>query len=88
MTLVASVIFTLDFLQDSLTVEMIVHVLTAAIRNLVGNQSVILVGHSTGGFAALAIAAHTPEIVRCVVSISGFAQGIWTGMLEQPRNAR
>ena len=33
-------------------------------------------GHSTGGFAALSAAIQDPEIVRRVVSISGFAQGI------------
>ena len=73
--------FPVDFQPGSLTVELIVHLLTAGIRNLVGNQPVILVGHSTGGFAALAIAAYTPDIARCVVSISGFAQGQWIGML-------
>jgi len=60
---------------------MIAEVLTAAIHKLLGNQPVILVGHSTGGFAALAIAAYTPKIARCVISISGFAQGKWIGAL-------
>jgi pimeloyl-ACP methyl ester carboxylesterase len=73
--------FPLDFRQESLTAEMIAQVLTAAIHKLVGKQPVILVGHSTGGFAALAIAAYTPEIARCVISISGFAQGRWIGIL-------
>jgi pimeloyl-ACP methyl ester carboxylesterase len=39
------------------------------------------VGHSTGGFAALAVAASAPQQVQRVVSISGFARGQWTGVL-------
>ena len=70
-----------DFQQDDLTAVMIARVLTAVIRKLVGDQPVVLVGHSTGGFAALAIAAHTPEIAHSVISIAGFAQGRWTGPL-------
>jgi pimeloyl-ACP methyl ester carboxylesterase len=60
---------------------MMARVLTAAIRELVGQRAVTLAGHSTGGFAALAIAAHTPDLAGRVVSISGFAQGQWTGAL-------
>ena len=40
-----------------------------------------MAGHSTGGFAALSIAASKPEIAAGVISISGFAQGRWTGPL-------
>ncbi len=74
------------FRQDALNAEMLVRVLTSAVRELVGDQAVTLVGHSTGGFAALAMASCTPEIVGRVVSISGFAQGRWTGTLG--RNQR
>jgi pimeloyl-ACP methyl ester carboxylesterase len=69
------------FSEGSLTAEMIARVLTAAIRQLVGERPVLLVGHSTGGFAALDVAAHTPQIARGVLSISGFTQGRWTGWL-------
>ena len=48
---------------------------------LVDDQSVILAGHSTGGFAVLSIAARRPEIAAGVISISGFAQEKWTGAL-------
>jgi pimeloyl-ACP methyl ester carboxylesterase len=68
-----------DFGKEMITPEMIARVLTAAIRQLVGEQPVTLVGHSTGGFAVLAIAAHTPEIAQRVMSIAGFAQGKWSG---------
>jgi pimeloyl-ACP methyl ester carboxylesterase len=73
-------VFPPDF-QDALTAEIIAHLLTEDIRELVGERPVVLVGHSTGGFAALAIAAHTPELARYVISIAGFAQGRWSGVL-------
>jgi pimeloyl-ACP methyl ester carboxylesterase len=67
--------------REALTAEMIARVLTCAIRTLVGDEPVLLVGHSTGGFAALDIAARTPEIARGVISLNGFAHGRWTGLL-------
>ncbi len=70
-----------SFQQKSLTAEMIARVLTTAIRNLIGEQTAVLVGHSTGGFAALAIAARAPELAHSVISIAGFAQGGWIGPL-------
>ena len=69
------------FRREQLTAEMMAHVLTAAIRQLAGDRPVTLIGHSTGGFAVLDIAAHTPEIASRVVSIAGFARGRWTGAL-------
>jgi pimeloyl-ACP methyl ester carboxylesterase len=48
----------------------------------VGEQPVLLLGYSTGGFAALAIAAYAPEMVRGVISVAGFAQGKWGGLLK------
>jgi pimeloyl-ACP methyl ester carboxylesterase len=66
---------------DDLTAESMAEVMTAALHQLIGHQSAILVGHSTGGFAALDIAVHHPECVAGVISISGFAQGRWSGML-------
>ncbi|MDM8527806.1 alpha/beta hydrolase [Anaerolineales bacterium HSG24] len=68
-----------EFSKQMLTPEMFVKILTQAIQQLVGEQPVILVGHSTGGFAALALAAFNPDIAHGVVSLSGFAQGKWTG---------
>jgi pimeloyl-ACP methyl ester carboxylesterase len=73
--------FPRGFGTESLTANTVARVLTGAVRSLAGGQPVVLIGHSTGGFAALAIAAHAPEIARCVVSISGFVQGRWNGLL-------
>ncbi len=73
--------FPADLPPEALTAEMIARVLSAAIRELVGDRPVTLIGHSTGGFAALAVAAYAPALARRVVSVSGFAQGRWTGAL-------
>ena len=73
--------FPADLPPEALTAEMIAHVLIAAIRELVGDRPVTLIGHSTGGFAALAVAAYAPDMARRVVSVCGFAQGRWTGAL-------
>ncbi len=69
------------FRREDISSETLARVLTAAIGELVGEQPVILAGHSTGGFAALNIAAHAPELVQRVISVSGFARGKWTGAL-------
>ncbi|MBL8120546.1 MAG: alpha/beta hydrolase [Anaerolineae bacterium] len=71
-----------DFPAAGLTGEMIAEVTGAAIGQLVGEEPALLVGHSTGGFAALAVAATQPERVQSVVSVAGFAQGYWTGILR------
>jgi pimeloyl-ACP methyl ester carboxylesterase len=69
--------------KEMITPEMMAHVLAEAICQSMGERPVTLVGMSTGGFAALAIAALRPSIVRRVISVSGFAQGNWTGALGQ-----
>ncbi|TVR24074.1 MAG: alpha/beta hydrolase [Anaerolineaceae bacterium] len=63
-------------------------IMTAAIRQLVGERPVILAGHSTGGFLALSIAAlsiaaqkNSALKVAGVVSVCGFACGRWMGAL-------
>lgn len=45
------------------------------------DSPVDLVGWSTGGFSALLTAATYPDRIRRVVSISGFARGVWSGGL-------
>lgn len=71
----------IEFRKESLTEDMLAQVLMTAIREIVNEEKIILVGHSTGGFAALNIAARNPEIIAGVISISGFAQGKWKGAL-------
>lgn len=66
---------------SDLTADHLVKTTWVAIRELVGEQKVVLVGHSTGGFLALALAATASEQVLGVASISGFVRGNWTGAL-------
>jgi pimeloyl-ACP methyl ester carboxylesterase len=74
-------VFPPNFRDDQFTSEEIARVMAQAIRELAPDRSVTLVGHSTGGFAALAIAAYSPELVARVVCISGFVQGELNGIL-------
>ena len=73
--------FPSEFHNESLTADMMAQVLTDAIKEFIDDEPVILAGHSTGGFAALNIASHKPEIAAGVISISGFAKGKWNGAL-------
>ena len=70
-----------DFTAACLTPELIARLTSSAIRKIVGNKKVLLVGHSTGGFAALSTALYYPEAVAGIVSIAGFARGQWIGAL-------
>jgi pimeloyl-ACP methyl ester carboxylesterase len=70
-----------EFKSGILTAERLVSLLESGIRQLVGEGPVTLVGHSTGGFCALALAARYPERVRRLISVSGFAHGRWIGLL-------
>ena len=73
--------FPRDFSESTLDAELIAKLLIEAVRGVHDDGPVVLVGHSTGGFAALDIAAHAPELAQAVISISGFANGTWTGAL-------
>ncbi len=69
-----------EFFQSPLNAEKMVSPLAGAIRQLAGDQPVIVAGLSTGGFGALAIAALYPDLVAGVVCLAGFAQGRWIGL--------
>jgi pimeloyl-ACP methyl ester carboxylesterase len=66
---------------EQITPQAFADVLEAALQELVGDQPAALVGYSTGGFAALNLAAHYPARVAGVLSIAGFALGRWQGLL-------
>jgi pimeloyl-ACP methyl ester carboxylesterase len=70
------------FHKAALTAELIADVTAAAIRQLTEGEPAIIAGHSTGAFAALAVAARAPELATGVISVSGFARGYWTGALR------
>jgi pimeloyl-ACP methyl ester carboxylesterase len=70
-----------DFTAADVTTEMFANVHISALRKLVGDRPVTLVGWSTGGFSALNLAARYPQNVRSLMSISGFAKGCWWGVI-------
>jgi len=74
--------FAEGFRREALTAELVAYLVMCTVHELVGNQPVILIGHSTGGFAALAMAAQYPQQVKAVLSIGGFVQGRWGGPLR------
>lgn len=55
----------------------------SVIKRLVATESVIVVGHSTGGFAALNLAANNFNQLLGVVSVAGFYHGQWGGIEGQ-----
>jgi len=74
--------FAADFRREELTAELIARLVVCTLHELVGDQPVILIGHSTGGFTALATAAQYPQQVKAIISIGGFVQGRWGGPLR------
>lgn len=73
--------FPTGFRPADLTAELIADLTQEALSHLIGDQPAIVLGHSTGGFVALALAARYPQRVKAVASISGFAHGRWIGPL-------
>ncbi len=67
--------------RDAIDAEMFSVLLSQAIRALVGDEPVILIGHSLGGFAALNLAAREPQQVRAVVAVSAIAAGHGKGVI-------
>jgi len=68
------------FCQEHITPENFAAILSQAIYKLVGKRPITLIGHSTGGFAALNVAAFYPDQVQHIISIAGFVQGRWQGI--------
>lgn len=55
-----------------------------ALRRDFPGRRITLVGHSTGGFVALLIARHHPELVRSVILMGAFACGRFEGQERLP----
>lgn len=70
------------FTTEQLTPSLLVELAYGAIRELVGDAPFVLVGHSTGGFLSLALAARHTQQVAGVISVAGFARGRWGGPLR------
>ena len=67
--------------QSTITDSWVGDTMAEAIQQITGGKPAILIGHSTGGYASLAVAWRAPRLVKCVISLAGFARGIWTSLL-------
>ncbi len=54
--------------------------MNGALEGLLQGRRAIVVGHSTGGFAALNLAVHRAPSVVGIVSVAGFHRGDWGGV--------
>lgn len=54
--------------------------MAAVLDTISPDRPAVLLGHSTGGFVALNLAAGQPQRVRAVISVGGFAQGPFNGL--------
>lgn len=66
---------------STLTDSWVGDTMAEALRQITGGKPAILVGHSTGGYASLAVAWRAPQLVLGVISLAGFARGVWTSLL-------
>lgn len=73
--------FPSNFPAEDLTPELIADLTINVIRQLLPGQKVLLIGHSTGGFAAVNAAIHDPALAKAVLSVSGFVHGRWLGKM-------
>ncbi len=69
-----------DFSQNHVTPDLFNLLNGAVLDKLIPGRDVVIVGHSTGGFAGLCLALARPEQVRGVISVGGFADGKWVGL--------
>ena len=66
---------------DRLSQEQLIELETYAAKHIVGDGQVTLIGHSTGGLAALGVAANLPEQVNRVICIDPVVWGPLTGLI-------
>ncbi|MGF1507792.1 MAG: alpha/beta fold hydrolase [Anaerolineae bacterium] len=68
-----------DFADEQFTASSMTDLLAAALEVVFGAEPVSVMGHSTGGSMAVALAARHPDRIRDAVSVAGFARGVTTG---------
>lgn len=73
--------FPADMRQTSIIDSWVGETMANAVQQITGGQPAILIGHSTGGYASLALAWRAPHLVKGVISLAGFARGAWTSIL-------
>jgi len=68
------------FTRDQVTPDLFNALNGAVLDQLLDGRDVVIVGHSTGGFAGLCLALARPDRVLGIVSMGGFADGKWVGL--------
>jgi len=69
-----------DFAPEQVTDLWFFRLMNGALKELLGERKAVIIGHSTGGFAALVLAIHRAPNVTGIVSIAGFHSGKWSGV--------
>ncbi len=72
-----------DFSSDQVNDAWFYRVMNGALEKLLRGRKAIIVGHSTGGYSALNLAAHQSPHVLGVISVAGFHSGKWAGVEGQ-----
>jgi pimeloyl-ACP methyl ester carboxylesterase len=67
---------------SSIDADFYVRLIEGALQQLLGDQQVILVGWSLGGFSVLAVTAAHPERVAAVACLAGFAEPRFAGVVR------
>lgn len=69
-----------DFQPEQVDDAWFYRIMNGALAQLLKGRKAIVVGHSTGGFAALNLAIHHSPQLAGVVSVAGFHSGQWGGV--------
>ena len=72
-----------DFRPEQVDEQWFYRLMDGALAQLLAGQKAIVVGHSTGGFAALTLAINQSPNVAGIVSVAGFHRGKWGGVEGQ-----
>lgn len=72
-----------DYKPEDVNADWLNRLYQSVIVQLVADRKVVVVGHSTGGFSALNLAANNFESLLGVISVAGFFKGNWGGIEGQ-----
>ncbi len=72
-----------DYKPEDVNEDWLNRLYQSVILQLVASRKVVVVGHSTGGFCALNLAANNFDTLLGVISIAGFYKGNWRGVEGQ-----
>lgn len=73
--------FAPDMQQKALTDAWVGDIMAQTIIKITDGKPATLIGHSTGGYTALAVAWRAPELVKGIITLGGFALGRWKSTL-------